>query len=313
MSPTHSIIITGGNAGLGFETAKAIAGDKTAMVVIASRNPQFGQEAVDRLKALGGHAAFLPLDLASQESIRNFARIWRNAGFPPLKGLICNAGMQNVAAPTKSAEGYEMTFAVNHLGHYLLIRLLLDDMEQDGRITFISSGTHDPKERTGMPAPVYESAETAAHDFEGSRNAGLRRYTTSKLCNIYCTYELSRRLSASGDLRQSSIKVNAIDPGLMPATGLARSWPAPLRWVSRNVLPLLRLVNNNVHRPETSARRVAAITIGQDAAPGGRYFSNGKAARSSDVSYDESKACELWVASAKMTGLPVEMVERTQS
>ncbi|MEN3165324.1 SDR family NAD(P)-dependent oxidoreductase [Tistrella mobilis] len=309
MPPTHSIIITGGNAGLGFETAKVFANDETVMVVVACRNPQSGQEAVARLTALGAHAAFLPLDLASQRSIREFVEAWHNAGLPPLKSLVCNAGMQNVAAPTKSVEGYEMTFAVNHLGHYLLTRLLLADMVQDSRITLVSSGTHDPKERSGMPEPVYENAERVAHDFEKSMNAGLRRYTTSKLCNIYCTYELSRRLAASDDPRLSSIKVNVIDPGLMPATGLARSWPGPLRWVSRNVLPFLRLVNSNVHLPETSARRVAEITIGPDASPGGRYFSNGKAVRSSDASYDEGKARELWITSAKMTGLPVEVTD----
>lgn len=312
MPPTHSIIITGGNAGLGFETAKVFADDETVMVVIACRNPQSGQETVARLTALGGHAAFLPLDLASQGSIREFVQAWRNAGLPPLRALVCNAGLQNVAAPTKSVEGYEITFAVNHLGHYLLTRLLLADMVQGSRITFVSSGTHDPNEQTGMPEPVYENAEMLAHDFEASRNAGLRRYTTSKLCNIYCTYELSRRLSVSADPRLASIKVNAIDPGLMPATGLARSWPAPLRWVSRNVLPWLRLVNNNVHLPETSAKHVAETTIGPDAAPGGRYFSNGKAVRSSDASYDESKARELWIASAEMTGLPAELAEPTK-
>lgn len=313
MSPTHSIVITGANAGLGFETAKVIAGDKNAMVVIACRNPQLGQEAVARLTAPGGHAAFLPLDLASQASIREFAGAFRHAALPPLKGLICNAGMQNVAAPTSTVEGYETTFAVNHLGHYLLTRLLLGDMVEDGRITFVSSSTHDPKERTGMPAPVYETAEAVAHDFEPSLAAGTRRYTTSKLCNIYCTYELSRRLSASGDARLSSIKVNAIDPGFMPATALARSWPAPLRWVSRNLLPLLRLVNNNVHPPETSARRVAAITVGEDAMPGGRYFSNGKAIRSSEASYDEGKARDLWVTSAAMTGMSADIADKAGS
>ncbi len=309
MLPTRSMIITGANAGLGFETAKVIARDRGTLVVIASRNPQLGQEAVARLTAFGGHAAFLPLDLATQASIREFVDAYRNAGLPLLKGVICNTGTQNVAAPTKTIEGYETTFAVNHLGHYLLTRLLLDDMAQDGRITFVSSGTHDPKERTGLPAPVYESADAVAHDFKSSITAGLRRYTTSKLCNVYCAYELSRRLSASGDPRLSSIKVNAIDPGLMPATGLARSWPAPLRWVSRNALPLLKLVNSNVHTPETSGLRVAAITVGQDAAPGARYFSNGEAVRSSEVSYDQSKARELWVASAAMTGVPVEITD----
>jgi NAD(P)-dependent dehydrogenase (short-subunit alcohol dehydrogenase family) len=307
MSPTHSIIITGGNAGLGFETAKVIALDMDAMVVIACRNPQLGRDAVARLTAFGGHAAFLPLDLASQASIREFAEAYRSAGLPPLKGIICNAGMQNVAAPTKTIEGYELTFAVNHLGHYLLTRLLLDDIVQDGRITFISSGTHDPEERLPVPSAVYENAETVAHDFEPGRNAGLRRYATSKLCNIYCTYELSRHLSVSGDPHLASIKVNAIDPGLMPATGLTRSYPAPLQWVVRHMFPLLRLVNDNVHLPATSAKRVAAITIGEDAAPGGRYFRNGKAVRSSKASYDVGKARELWISSAAMTGLSADI------
>jgi NAD(P)-dependent dehydrogenase (short-subunit alcohol dehydrogenase family) len=309
MSPTYSVIITGGNTGLGFETAKVIALDKDAMAVIACRNPQLGRDAVARLTAFGGHAACLPLDLASQASIRGFAEANRNAGLPPLKGIICNAGMQNVTAPTKTIEGYELTFAVNHLGHYLLTRLLLDDMEQDGRITFVSSGTHDPAERLPVPSATYEDAETVAHDFESSQKAGLRRYATSKLCNIYCTYELSRRLAASGDPRLASIKVNAIDPGLMPATGLTRSYSAPLQWIVRNVMPLLRLINSNVHSPETSAKRVAALTIGDDAAPGGRYFSNGKAVRSSEASYDEDKARELWVSSAAMTGLPSEFTD----
>ena len=309
MSPTYLIIITGGNTGLGFETAKVIALDNDAMVVIASRNPQLGQDAVARLTAFGGHAALLPLDLASQASIREFAKAYRNADLPPLKGIICNAGMQNVAAPTKTIEGYELTFAVNHLGHYLLTRLLLGDMVQDGRITFVSSGVHDPAERIPVPSAVYEDAETVAHDFEPGRNAGLRRYATSKLCNIYCTYELSRRLSASGDPRLASIKVNAIDPGLMPATGLTRSHSAPMQWIVRNVLPWLRLINDNVHSPETSAKRVAALTIGEDAVPGGRYFRNGKAVRSSEASYDEGKARELWVSSAAMTGLSDDIAD----
>ena len=79
--------------------------------------------------------------------------------------------------------------------------------------------------------------------------------------------------------------------------------------ITETYIPLLqmteRLVNDNVHSPATSAKRVAAMTMGEDAAPGGRYFSNGKVVRSSDASYDEGKARELWVSSAAITGLPV--------
>jgi len=95
----------------------------------------------------------------------------------------------------------------------------------------------------------------------------------------------------------------------MPSTGLTRSYPVPLKWVARNVLPWLWLINDNVHSPATSAKRVAALTIGEDAAPGGRYSSNGKAVRSSKASYDEGKACELWVSSAAMTGLSDDITD----
>ena len=141
----QSIIVTGGNAGLGFETAKAIARDPSKLVVVACRNADLGHKAVEQLNAIGGRAAFLPLDLSDQASIRRFVGLFREAGLPPLYGIICNAGMQNFGTPQKTIEGYETTFAVNHLGHYLLVRLLLEDLSQDGRITIVSSGTHDPR------------------------------------------------------------------------------------------------------------------------------------------------------------------------
>lgn len=307
MPPSKSVIITGGSTGLGFEAAKAVIGDPSVLAVLACRNPELGQGAVQKLVGSGGNAVFLTLDLGDQSSVHRFVDQFRSMECPPLTGIICNAGMQNVADPTNTAQGYEATFAVNHLGHYLLTRLLLDDLEQGGSITLVSSGTHDPKEKTGMPEPVYRDAQSVAHNMEPGRPAGLRRYTTSKLCNVFFTYELARRLAASSDARLKSITVNALDPGLMPATGLARSWPAPLRWVSRNVLPLLRFVNGNVHSPEVSGKRLAALTVGADAKPGGRYFSNGRAVRSSDLSYDQAKQRELWVASAKMTGLAMEI------
>lgn len=179
MSPSHSIIITGGNAGLGFEVAKEVARDRSKLIVVACRDHALGESTAERLKGTGGSAVFIPLDLGIQESLRKFVHLFRKAGLPPLFSIICNAGMQNVADPKTTAEGYETTFAVNHLGHYLLVRLLLDDLTDDGRITFVSSGTHDPRQKTRMPEPVYKDAFTVAHDLEANRQAGLRRYTTS--------------------------------------------------------------------------------------------------------------------------------------
>ena len=305
--PNKSFIVTGGNSGLGFECALVLAQDCSTLVVIACRDLVAGEQAAQRIRDGGGNVEVLPLDLAQQLSIRAFAEVFRAGRFPPLDGLICNAGGQNVGAPTKTAEGYETTFAVNHLGHYLLSRLLLPLLAEGGRITFVSSGTHDPLAKTGMPEPQYTSADALAHDFEPGMRAGQRRYTTSKLCNIYTTHELARRLAVSPDPRLQSLRVNALDPGLMPGTGLARTYSAPLRFVSKYVLPLLSLVVRNVHKPATSGRRLAALASGSEGQTTGKYFSDGREVRSSVASYATGNALELWTASARMSGLASEL------
>ena len=158
-----------------------------------------------------------------------------------------------------------------------------------------------------MRAPRYVTAEAAAHDFEPGGNAGRRRYTTSKLCNVYCTYEYARRLAGSSALRLRSLPVNAFDPGLMPATDLARTYSAPLRFVSRYVLPALSLFMSNVNSPATSGRRLALLASGGEGSVTGKYYSDGKEIRSSAESYDTQEALELWNSSAKMTDLPSEL------
>lgn len=307
MALTKTFLVTGGNSGLGFECASTLAKDSSTLVVIACRDVRQGQEAVKRMKDASSTVKVLALDLAKQSSIRAFVETFRKGRLPPLAGLVCNAGGQNVATPTKTEDGYETTFAVNHLGHYLLSRLLLPDLASGGRITFTASGTHDPAQKTGMPAPRYTTAQALAHDFELGLKAGQRRYTTSKLCNIYTTYELARRFAASSDPRVQSLRVNAFDPGLMPATGLARTYSPPLRFVSRYVLPALSLFMSNIHSPATSGRRLALLASGGEGDTTGKYFSDGQEAPSSIDSYDARNALDLWNASAEMTGLSPEL------
>lgn len=307
MAQTKTFIVTGGNSGLGFECASALASDSNVLLVMACRDVQKGEQAAQRIRDAGGNVKVLLLDLAKQASIRAFVEEFRKRRFAPLAGVVCNAGGQNVAAPTKTAEGYEATFGVNHLGHYLLSRLLLPELSSGGRITFVSSGTHNPKEKTGMPEPRYSTAEALAYDFEPGMQAGMRRYTTSKLCNIYTTYEYARRFAASLDPRIQSLRVNAFDPGLMPATDLARTYSAPLRFISRYILPALSLFVGNVHTPATSGRRLALLASGDEGPATGKYYSDGQEVRSSDASYDLDKALDLWISSAKMTGLPSEI------
>lgn len=307
MVTNRTFIVTGANIGLGFQCAATLAEDSNAHVVVACRDAQTGEAAARVLGKANNNVEALTLDLSSQDSVRAFVETFRRDRNAPLAGIVCNAGLQNVASPTRSAEGYETTFAVNHLGHYLLTRLLLGDLATAASITFVSSGVHDPKQKTGMPPPVYTSAEALARDFEPGGTAGRRRYTTSKLCNILCTYEFARRLAELPNEQLRSIRVNAFDPGLMPATSLARTYSPPLRLVSRYLLPLLSVFISNVHSPATSGRRLAKLASGGWGSMTGKYISDGKEMLSSEESYDEEKANDLWDTSSKMTGLPAEL------
>ena len=308
MTPTKTTIVTGGNAGLGWACSCVLAQEPGTLVVIACRDPARGEAAAASLRQAGGAARVLPLDLASQQSVHRFAAAFRMAGLPPLAGLVCNAGVQDYGKPTRTADGHETTFGVNHLGHYALVRRLLPDFTIGGRIVFVSSNTHDPAQKTGMPAPHDQNARALASDFEPGSKAGQVRYTSSKLCNILCAYELARRLQASSDPRLQSLFVNAFDPGMVPGTGLARSYPATLRFVWRYILPALTLFKTNVNRPHTSGRRLAALVHGSMGDFTGQYVSMGQVAASSPLSHDAEKARDLWDTSAVMTGIPVELL-----
>jgi NAD(P)-dependent dehydrogenase (short-subunit alcohol dehydrogenase family) len=306
MEPKRTYIVTGGNTGLGYQCSHFLGANPENLVVIACRDTSRGEQAAESLRRLGCTVRILPLDLASLASVRHFVEEFRRAAPPPLAGIVCNAGLQ-IAAPTRTADGYETTFAVNHL-HYLLTRLLLPDLQAHGHIVFVSSGTHDPNEKTGLPEPRYTSARDIASDLEPGADAGRRRYTTSKLCNIYCTYEFAKRLASTSDARLKSICVSAFDPGMMPGTGLARSYPALLRFVWNYILPALILFQRNVHRPAKSGRRLAALVSDASETTAGKYYSDGREARSSALSYNQENAAELWDASADMVGLQRSIV-----
>jgi len=308
-----TFIITGGNTGLGFHCASTLSADGNNVVVLACRNVTAAAPAADRLRQAGGQVEVLPLDLAKQSSIHSFVEKFRARALPALAGLVCNAGGQSVAAPTRTAEGYETTFAVNHLGHYLLARLMLPDLAPGARITFVASNVHDPKQKTGMPAPRYQNAEALAHNFESGAEAGKCRYTTSKLCCVYTTYELARHLAASTDQRLQSIRVNAFDPGMMPGTGLAQTYPPLIRFAWHYILPVLALFQRNVNTPAKSGKRLAQLAAGSEGDATGKYFSDGHETRSSDASLDNAKALELWNSSADMTMLPHDLASETSA
>ncbi len=289
-------IITGASSGLGLECARALLrSDPSWHIVLAVRDTGRGAEAV---KQLGEpqRCTVMRMDLASLTSVRAFVENVRAAALPSLHAIVCNAGVQVVSGTERTEDGIEMTFGVNHLGHFALVQGLLGELAHPARILVVSSGTHDPSKRTGMPDPRYTSAADLAHPHaEQSADDGRRRYTTSKLCNVLFTYELDRRL---GD--GTGVTVNAFDPGLMPGSGLARDYPPLQRLAWRYLLPALRVLPG-VRSTRTSGRYLAALA--NDArfdGVTGQYFDGLRPIKSSADSYDRDKALDLWETSEEL-------------
>lgn len=161
----ETIIITGANRGLGYETSLALAGDGSRTIVLAGRDMNALSEAAQRIRSASGSEQLVPmeLDLASLDSVQSFAAGIRRRELPPLTTVICNAAISSPPPGSRSIEGYELTFAVNHLGHFLLVHLLLATLQPPARIIFVSSARHDPKTSAGpMRPPHYVKAEWRA-------------------------------------------------------------------------------------------------------------------------------------------------------
>lgn len=294
---TKTAIITGASSGLGLECARTLLrSDPSWHLVLPVRDTGRGADAVAQLGE-PQRCTVMPMDLASLTSVRAFVNNIRSVdhfALPPLHAIVCNAGVQIVSGTEWTQDGVEMTFGVNHLGHFALVQGLLDGLAQPARIVVVSSGTHDPAKYTGMPNPEYTSAAELAHP-RGERSAddGRRRYTTSKLCNLLFTYELDRRLG-------HGMTVNAFDPGLMPGSGLARDYPPLQRLAWRYLLPALRVLPG-VRSTRTSGRYLAAlVTDPRFDGVSGQYFDGPRPIKSSADSYDRDKALDLWDTSERL-------------
>lgn len=309
-----TVIITGGNANLGYECAKAIAqNDKNSCIIIAVRDEGRGREAVTRLINETGHShiEFMMLDLATLDSVRDFVRGFVEREYPPLYAIVCNAGIQTSTRNQRTTDGFELTFGVNHLGHFLLVNLLLQYLTHPARIVVVSSGTHNPKNLmarlTGVMPPEYTNAHDLAYPQPSEdmsiEQIGSIRYSTSKLCNLLFTYELVRQLNTSGEQK---ITVNAFDPGLMPGTGLARDFGAFRRFMWNRVLPLFANRVSGISSTQRSGQALARlVTDPALETVTGKYYEIDRESDSSPDSHDRIKAAELWETSMELVGLKV--------
>ncbi|KAF6228802.1 hypothetical protein HO173_011650 [Letharia columbiana] len=255
---SKSVLVTGGTAGMGYECA----------LKIAQQCPQY--QVTQR---------YLTLDLSNLVRVRSFAADYAKKGYPQIKALVLNAGLQ-ILDLNYTEDKIESTFAINHVGHALLFYLMSPYLAEDARILITSSGTHDPAQKSGLPDAVYNSAEELAQPTkETGKYSGRQRYATSKLCNIMWI---------------------GFDPGLMPGTGLTREAPAILQFIWHQIMPrtiwLLRLlVSPNIHSPRDSGASLARLAVGDDVKQvSGKYYEGQRPIPSSKDSQMVEKQENLW-------------------
>lgn len=311
-----TVLITGGSLGLGYETALELAKRQpTWSVIIAARTKADLEVAAEKIRQESGNQQIIPiqLDLSSAASVRALVeQIQKRADLPPLRAVVCNAGLQIVGGTKRSVDGYEMTFAINHLGHYLLTRLLLNTLVAPARIIFLGSSTHDPAQKSGLPDPVYTSAEALSAPVTPTEDAvtvGRRRYATSKLLNILNAYELSRQLKRSG---KTGVSVNIFDPGLMPGSGLAREYSPLAQFFWKRVMQAMIPFRPNWSSTRISGRNLARLVLDPEfGTQPDRYYGivrkQMKPIESSVDSHNPEFARDLWDASARMVGLPAAL------
>jgi NAD(P)-dependent dehydrogenase (short-subunit alcohol dehydrogenase family) len=290
----RTFIITGGNSGLGFQTAKNIALQNTAnQVVIASRNKEKSEIAVKTLidQTQNPNIYAMPLNLASLVSVRNFCKAFSEK-YTTLNGLVCNA-ISGGGEPTE--DGFDMTFGTGHLGHFLLANLLLKNMADNGRIMFVSSDQHNP------PRFIARLAYTDALDFAfPKKNNHNVRYSFTKLCNIYCAYQMAEKIRTETD---KNICVNAFNPGFMADTGLAKPKNAAERMLQK-IAPVLAQLMGTKSSAAVSGKLLANYMLNPEyEGVTGKYFDRDKETPSSELSYSKANALNLWQRSVELVNL----------
>lgn len=290
-------IVTGANSGLGYETARALVA-KGAQVIIASRDAAKGQDAVNKLQSehLKGKATFMQLDLANLTSIRQFADKYSQQ-FKSLDMLINNAGVMHLPY-RETADGFEMQFGTNHLGHFALTGLLLPVILRTpkARVVTVSSGLH-------------RSGHINFDDLHGKTSYNeYRTYSQSKLANLLFTYELQRKLQT----HHADTIVTAAHPGYSATNlqfGAARMTGSVLRERMMAVANTLLAQSAAMGAlPTLFAATSPTLKGGEYIGPKGFQEMRGYpvVVKSNAESYDVNVAQRLWTVSEELTGIRYE-------
>ena len=271
-------LVTGATAGIGFATALGLARQGATMVGVG-RNRDKCQAVAARIRQEAGNPAveYMQADLSAQAEVRRFAEEFQRS-YPRLDVLVNNVGAFFMSRRL-SADGIELTWALNYLGVYLLTEQLLD--------TFKASA---PSRVVNVSSAMHTSAQLNFDDLQGQRKySGMKAYGQSKLALVMYTYDLARRLAGTG------VTVNALHPGFV-ASDMYRS--------SGGFIKLLGpVINLMAVSPEVGAE-TSIFVAGSPEVEGvtGKYFVKKQAVASSPASYDSAATARLMALSAAMVG-----------
>lgn len=311
-----NVIITGASSGLGLATAKSLAESGKWNVIMACRDFLKTEKAAQSVGMSKENYTIMHLDLASLDSVRQFVETFRRSNLP-LDVLVCNAAiyMPNAKTPTFTADGFEMGVGVNHLGHFLLSRLLVEDMVKSDypskRLVIVGSITGNTNTLAGNIPPKANlgdlrglagglKGQNGTSMIDGGEFWGAKAYKDSKICNMLTMQEFHRRYH-----EDTGITFSSLYPGCIATTGLFREH-IPL---FRTLFPPFQKYITKGYVSETEAgNRLAQVVADPSLTKSGVYWSWNKAAASfenqlSQEASDIDKARKVWDLSEKLVGL----------
>ncbi|MBD2299556.1 protochlorophyllide reductase [Nostoc sp. FACHB-87] len=311
-----TVVITGASSGVGLYAAKAFA-RRGWHVVMACRDLAKAENAAQEVGIPKDSYTLMHIDLGSLDSVRQFVNNFRASG-KYLDAVVANAAiyMPLIKEPLRSPEGYELTMTTNHLGHFLLCKLLLEDMKKspaaDKRMVILGTVTHNPDELGGKipPRPDLGDLEGFAAGFkapismiDGKKFEPVKAYKDSKVCNVLTMRELHRRYHES-----TGITFTSLYPGCVAETPLFRNhYP-----LFQKLFPLFqKYITGGYVSQDTAGERVAAVVIEPEYKQSGAYWSWGNRQKKEGKSFvqtvspqarDDAKAERLWDLSEKLVG-----------
>jgi len=312
-----TVIITGASSGVGLWSAKALV-DRGWFIIMACRNINKTHKAAESVGIAKDKYEVIQVDLGSLVSVREFVAKFRATG-RSLDAIVVNAAIYTplLKEPQRSPEGFELTMTTNHLSHFLLVNLLLEDMKKsiysDRRVVILGTVTHNPDELGGKipPQPDLGNLEGFEKGFKppismanGKKFEPVRAYKESKVCNILTMRELHRRFHDS-----TGITFTSLYPGCVADTPLFRNhYP-----LFQKLFPLFQKnITKGYVTQELSGQRVADVVTDPAYRQSGAYWSWGNRQKKDGKSFvqtvspqarDDARAAKMWDLSAKLVGL----------